>query len=277
MQKPFLKTGIGLRAQHYQQILDERPALPWLEVHSENYFGDGGLPLYYLESIRQHYPISLHGTSLSIGSTDPFNLKHLKKLKDLIDRIEPCMVSEHLCWNSIDGEYFNELLPLPFTEEALAHVVQRIEQVQDYLKRPILIENITHYIEYQHSTIAEWDFIANVAQLSGCNILLDVNNIYVNAKNFNFDPLQYLTAIPVEKVQEIHLAGFTTDHIEGQEVLIDTHDQPIADAVWDLYEVAVKCFPHKFTLIEWDNKVPDLKILLAEAAKADNIRQKQYG
>jgi uncharacterized protein (UPF0276 family) len=264
------RAGIGLRAGHYQEIQDTLPDVGWLEVHSENYFGEGGWPLYHLEKIRSHYPLSLHGVGLSLGSTDPLNIEHLHRLKVLIDRFEPSLVSEHLSWSSVGGQYFNDLLPLPYTEEALAHISRRIAQVQDHLGRSILMENPSSYLEYTISQIPEWEFITEVAQSSGCQILLDVNNIYVSAQNHGFDPHAYMDAIPVGLVKEIHLAGFTKNYFEGGSILIDTHNRQVASEVWNLYQAALKRFGQQPTLIEWDTDLPELSVLLDEAAKAQN-------
>ncbi|MGV6817892.1 MAG: MNIO family bufferin maturase [Thiotrichales bacterium] len=257
-------AGIGLRSQHYRELLQNRPAIAWLEAHSENYFSEGGQPLLVLETLRESYPLSLHGVGLGLGSIDPLNVAHLKKLRALIDRFEPALVSEHLCWNAFQGRYFNDLLPLPYTEEALAHVVDRIHQVQELLGRQILIENLSSYLEFSTSDIPEWEFIASVAQQSGCGILLDLNNIYVNACNHAFDAEDYLAAIPAESVGEFHLAGFEP----RENILIDTHSRPVSEPVWSLFESALKRFGARPTLIEWDNDIPELVVLLGEAAKA---------
>lgn len=264
-------SGIGLRAQHYREVLDTKPEIGWLEVHSENYFGSGGAPLHFLEQIRGDYPISLHGVGLSIGSTDTLNYPHLDKLKVLIKHFEPGLVSEHLSWGSVNGQYFNDLLPIPYTEEALCHVVERILKVQEYLGRQILIENVSSYLEYEKSSIPEWEFIVETAQRTGCGILLDVNNIYVNAVNHGFDPRLYLNAIPSTVVGEIHLAGFTVNRVNDQEILIDTHSRPVAPKVWDLYRLAIQRFGAVPTLIEWDSELPPLGVLLSEASKAQQI------
>jgi len=267
------RAGVGLRAEHYRDVLETRPAVGWFEVHSENYFGEGGRPLAFLEAIRTHYPLSLHGVGLSLGSTDELSQTHLARIKHLIDRFQPDLVSEHLSWSSIGGRYLNDLLPLPYTEEALAHVVARIARVQDYLGRRILVENISRYLEYKHTTIAEWDFLAAVARQSDCGILLDVNNIYVNAVNHGFDALTYLRAIPRDLVQEIHLAGFTVNRFEGGEIIIDSHNRPVADAVWTLYREAIDRFGPRPTLIEWDTELPALTVLISEAYQADAIME----
>ena len=260
-------VGIGLRPIHYQAILETRPAVSFLEVHSENFFGDGGQPLKYLARFREDYPISAHGVGLSLGSSDPLSIDHLKKLKRLVDAIEPVLISEHLCWVGVNGRFLNDLLPLPYTRESLAHVVQRVGEVQDFLKRPILIENVSSYLEFVDSTIPEWEFVREVAAQSGCQILLDVNNIYVNAVNHDFDALGYLDAIAPGSVGEIHLAGFQ----DTGEVLIDTHGALVSDEVWRLYEYAIQRFGLAPTLIEWDTDIPALPVLLGEAEKASRI------
>lgn len=269
-------AGIGLRAEHYDTLLETLPAVGWLEVHSENYFGAGGKPLDYLERIRAHYPLSLHGVGLSIGSTDPLNHWHLTQLKRLIQRFEPALVSEHLSWGSIGGRYLNDLLPLPYTEEALYHLTARVARVQDILGRQILIENISSYLQYTHSTIPEWEFLAELAERAGCGVLLDVNNIYVSARNHGFDPDAYLRAIPHRVVQEIHLAGFTVNRFEGSEILIDTHNQPVYPDVWALYRRAVQRFGPRPTLIEWDTDLPELAVLIGEAQQADAILEERH-
>lgn len=259
------RAGIGLRAPHYREIVATLPDIGWFEVHSENYFGAGGQPLYFLETIRNHYPLSLHGVGLSLGSADPLNRDHLVKLKTLIERFEPALVSEHLCWGSIGGRHVNDLLPLPYTEAALYHVCHRVRRTQDFLRRRILIENVSSYLQFTDSSIPEWEFLAEVATLTGCGILLDVNNIHVNALNHGFDPLRYLRAVPVAAVEEIHLAGFDSNGM----CLIDTHGKPVADPVWDLYRQVLLRFGNQPTLIEWDTDIPPLAVLLGEAAKAN--------
>ena len=263
-------VGIGLRAPHYRELLDTLPPIGWFEVLSENYFGDGGQALYFLERFRSHYPLSLHGVGLSLGSTDPLNLGHLKKLKGLADRFEPGLISDHLCWSSVGGQFLNDLLPLPYTEEALNHVVTRVSEAQDYLRRQILVENVSSYLQYKHSTIAEWEFLAEVARRAGCGILLDVNNIYVSAQNHQFDPNLFIDAIPADSVLEIHLAGFDSNG----DCLIDTHAKPVFDAVWSLYSHTIERLGAKPTLIEWDTDIPVLDVLLGEAWKARTILQK---
>ncbi len=261
------RAGIGLRAPHQHEVLAAPPAVGWLEVHSENYFADGGPALANLECTRARYPISLHGVGLSLGSTDPLDREHLRKLKALAARIEPALVSEHLSWSSVGLRFLNDLLPLPYTEEALEHICTRVAQVQDFLGRRILVENISSYLQFPHSTIPEWEFVAEVSRRAGCGILLDVNNIYVSASNHHFDPLQYLRAIPAQAVGEIHLAG----HESRGDTLIDTHSRPVCDAVWALYREALDRFGAVPALIEWDNDIPKLAVLVGEAHKADAI------
>lgn len=270
------RAGIGLRAAHYRDVTEIRPDVGWLEVHSENYFGDGGAPLYYLERAREHYPISLHGVGLSLGSADPLNREHLHKLKRLIDRIQPGLVSEHLCWSSIDGRYLNDLLPLPYTEEAIAHVVARIREVQDFLGRRILIENLSSYLQYKHSAMPEWEFVATVVERADCDLLLDVNNIYVSARNHDFDPLQYLRAVPAARVKEIHLAGHIVKHHDDGEILIDTHNARVCQDVWALYRNTIAHLGARPTLIEWDSELPALSILIDEARLAQNILEQKH-
>lgn len=276
MSSSLLLTGVGLRAPHCTEFLDKQPEVAWLEVHSENYFGEGGKAHHILEKIRQHYPISLHGVSLSLGSTDELNWQHLKQLRELITRINPCLVSDHLSWSSLNGEYFHDLLPLPYNEEMLTHVVSRIQQIQDYLQRQILIENISSYVCFTSSTLSEWEFLNEVCKQSGCGLLLDVNNIYVSAKNLGFNPSTYIAAISSDYVQEIHLAGFTTSVINGKEVLIDTHNHPVVPAVWDLYKQVIQQLGRKPTMIEWDKDLPSLETLCLEAYHAEQIMREIY-
>jgi len=259
-------AGIGLRAPHVGQVLAEHPPIAWFEVHSENYFADGGSALAALERIRAEYPLSLHGVGLSIGSTDPLDVAHLSKLKRLADRIEPRCLSEHLCWSSVNGRHFNDLLPLPYTNEALDHVCARVAAVQDFLGREILIENVSSYFAFPESTLAEAEFVASVARRTGCKLLVDVNNIFVNAQNHGLDADGYLAAIPPAMVAEIHLAGFEN---RGP-CLVDTHGAPVAPAVWTLYEQALQRFGRVPTLIEWDIDIPEFAVLEREAATAQS-------
>ena len=264
------RAGIGLRPPHYQAMLATAPSVSFLEVHSENFFGDGGQPLKYLRRFREDYPISTHGVGLSLGSTDPLDADHLRKLKRLVDAINPVLVSEHLCWVGVNGRFLNDLLPLPYTQESLEHVVRRVGELQDFLKRPILIENVSSYLEFVDSTIPEWEFVREVASRSGCQILLDVNNIHVNATNHDFDALTYIDAIAPGSVGEIHLAGFQ----DTGEILIDTHGATVSNEVWRLYEHAIARFGAVPTLIEWDTDIPVLDVLLGEAEKANRVLDK---
>ena len=269
-------AGIGLRSLHYREVVDSHPPVGWFEVHSENYFGKGGAPLFYLDKVRTDYPVSLHGVGLSLGSTDPLDAVHLEKLKALAGRIEPGLVSEHLSWGSSGRAYLNDLLPLPYTEESLSHIVNRISLVQDFLGRRILIENPSSYLEYAHSTLPESEFLVETARRSGCGILLDVNNVYVSCRNHGWDAIAYLQGIPVGLVEEIHLAGHTLNQFEGGEILIDTHNRPVCDEVWRLYEYSLQRLGPHPTLIEWDTDIPPLQILLDEARKADQFMEASY-
>jgi uncharacterized protein (UPF0276 family) len=249
-------------------LLQSLPELGWLEVHSENYFGDGGAPLYYLEQARSHYPVSLHGVGLSLGSTDKLNKDHLKHLQQLIDRFDPLFVSDHLSWSSVDGIYMNDLLPLPYTEEALAHFSERVQQVQDYIGHELLVENPSSYLQYRHSTIDEAEFLAEVVRRSGCGLLLDVNNVYVSAMNHGFDAHAYIEAMPVDAVREYHLAGHTVRELPQGTVYIDTHDALVAESVWSLYEYTLQRIGRRPSLVEWDSNLPGLEVLLDEAGRA---------
>jgi uncharacterized protein len=267
------QAGIGLRSQHHREIIERRPAIGWLEAHSENYFAQSGPQRKALERIREHYALSLHGVGLSIGSTDPLDRAHLREVSRLIRDFEPILVSEHLSWSSAGGRFLNDLLPMPYTEEALKHTVERVREVQETLGRRLLIENVSSYLQFSSSTLREWDFIAALTRQSGCGILLDVNNIYVSAMNHGFDPLTYLDAIPRESVQEIHLAGHTVNRVGSREIRIDTHGSQVCQAVWKLYGYALQRFGHVPTLVEWDTDIPALDVLTAEAAKADHIAE----
>ena len=262
-----IHAGIGLRAPHVREVLDTRPLVPWFEIHSENYFADGGPVLAALDRVREHYPLALHGVGLSLGSADPLDLPHLSKLKRLADRIAPAAISEHLCWSGVAGRHFNDLLPLPYTEEALDHVCARVAAVQDFLGRELLVENVSSYFAFPEATIPEHDFVAAVAARTGCRLLLDVNNIYVNARNHGIDALTYLAAISPASVAEIHLAGFDA----SGSIVIDTHGAPVAPEVWSLFEAAVARFGRVPTLIEWDTDIPAFAVLEREAATAQAI------
>jgi len=262
-------AGIGLRAPHIAQVLAERPPVAWFEVHSENYYADGGPALAALDRIRADYPLSLHGVGMSLGSTDPLDATHLSKLERLVARVEPAAVSEHLCWSGIGGRHLNDLLPLPYTEEALDHVCSRVTQVQDALRRELLVENVSSYLAFADATIPEWEFVAAVATRTGCKLLCDVNNIYVNAVNHGFDADAYLAALPGAAIAEVHLAGFDA----SGPCLVDTHGAPVAPDVWALYARAIARFGPRPTLIEWDTDIPAFAVLEREAATAQSIME----
>lgn len=264
---PHLGFGLGLRSEHYLDLIEHEHNVDWLEILSENYMIAGGKPLYYLDKIAERYPLVMHGVSLSIGSVDPLKQDYLQDLKKLAQRVKPKWISDHLCWTGTQGINLHDLMPLPYTEEALAHLVARITQVQDFLGRRILFENVSSYLTYQHSTISEWEFLRAVAQQADCLILLDINNIHVSAHNHGFDPLTYLHAMPANRIQQIHLAG----HLNKGDYSIDTHDHDIIDSVWNLYAESMKHFGHISTMIERDDDIPPLKTLLAELQKARDI------
>ena len=260
-------AGIGLRTPHIAQVRRDRPAIGWLEVHSENYFVDGGPALVALDAIRADYPLSLHGVGMSLGSADALDTGHLRRLKRLAERIEPAAISEHLCWGRVDGRHLNDLLPLPFSDEALTVCCDRIDAVQRALRRPLLVENVSAYLRFDTDSMTEWDFVAAVARRTGCKLLFDVNNVYVNAVNHGFDPLRFLGAIPGDAVAEIHLAGFDA----SGPCLIDTHGARVAPPVWELYRATIERFGPKPTLLEWDTDLPALEVLLDEAKTAQAI------
>src|ERR1700730_8945193 len=262
-----LGFGLGLRVDHYEAILADRPKVDWFEALTENYLVPGGKPLDYLTRIRERYPLVLHGVSLSIGSTQPLDRTYLAQVKALAARIEPAWVSDHLCWTGIAGRNMHDLLPLPYTEEALANVVERVRTVQDILGRGILLENGSSYVSYRDSQVTEWEFLGEIAERADCLILLDVNNIYVSSVNHEFDPVDYLNAIPVERVQQIHLAG----HENHGDYLIDTHDHPVPDPVWELYAAAVRRVGNVSTMIERDANIPPLEELCAELDAARQL------
>lgn len=264
-------AGIGLRAPHISRVLRERPRVPWFEVHSENLFAEGGSLHEAMDIIRADYPISLHGVGLSLGSADALDALHLKRLLALVERYQPALVSEHLCWGAVGGRHSNDLLPLPYTKEAVALLASRISQVQDTLGRELLVENISTYLRFHEGDYTEWDFVAEVVRRSGCGLLCDVNNIYVNSVNHSFDPHIYLRALPRDIVREIHLAGFTRKDEFAVPLLIDTHSRPVDEAVWGLYADALAYFGPVPTLIEWDQDIPELEVLLAEAAHAEEV------
>ena len=262
------KAGIGLRFQHHQAVLDRRPDVAWMEVHTENYMG-GGTPLRYLDAIRRDVPISLHGVGLSLGSAEGLDPAHLERIKQVAERIEPGLMSEHIAWSVVDGNYLADLLPLPMTEEALDVVCQNVGQMQNYLDRRILVENPSTYVTFCHSTIPEWEFMAAVAARTGCGILCDVNNIYLSAQNHGWDASAYIAKLPPAAIGEIHLAGHAVRQLaDGRTLRIDDHGSAVIPQVWALYQEALARFGPVPTLIEWDNNVPLLETLLAEARRA---------
>ncbi|WP_070962668.1 DUF692 domain-containing protein [Vibrio sonorensis] len=265
------QAGIGLRTPHLDYFDQYRPKLGWLEIHSENYFQPYSHARKIVSSLREDYPISCHGIGLSLGSIEPVNQAHIKQLKTLVDDIEPFLISDHLSWSENGGYYFNDLLPLPYTEEALAVFCRNVMQVQDALKRPLLIENPSSYVKFEHSTISEWDFLVEVQKRTQCRLLLDLNNIYVSSFNHGFSCDEYLAAIPADKVDEIHLAGFTVKQLDKGEIWIDTHSRPVSDEVWALYSNWLAQGGPKHTLIEWDLDIPEPNVLLEEAGKAAQL------
>jgi uncharacterized protein (UPF0276 family) len=263
-------AGIGLRFPHHEYVLQERPAVPWFEVHAENYFG-GGSARRTLEAVRSNYPLSLHGVGLSLGSADGLDPLHLARLAELVQLIEPGLVSEHLSWSVSGGRYFADLLPLPLTEEALDVVCRHVQQTQELLRRPILLENPSTYLQFEHSTIPEAQFLAAVAQRTGCGILCDLNNIFVSASNHGWDPLSYLDALPAGAIGEYHLAGHAVCTLaDARVVRIDNHGSRVAAPVWTLYQQALQRFGARPTLIEWDTDIPAFEVLLDEAAQASD-------
>ena len=262
-----LGFGLGLRVEHYESILNSEPAVDWFEIISENYLVPGGKPLHYLDRIRERYPLVMHGVSLSIGSTDPLNRDYLKQLKELAARVQPAWVSDHLCWTGVHGRNLHDLLPLPYTEETIDHVAARIREVQDFLGRRILIENVSSYVNYAQSQLSEWDFLSEICERADCLLLFDVNNIYVSSVNHGFDALDYLNGIPATRVQQLHLAG----HEDHGRYIIDTHDHPVSDPVWDLYAHALRRFGPVSTMIERDDHIPPLTELVGELEHARRI------
>ncbi|HEY6419724.1 MAG TPA: DUF692 domain-containing protein [Candidatus Binataceae bacterium] len=266
---PFLGFGVGLRRPHYAHILEHHPKVDWFEVIAENFMVAGGRPLEVLEAVRERYPIVMHGVSMSIGSTDPLNREYLKRLRVLARRFAPAWMSDHLCWTGVGGHNLHDLLPLPYTEEAVRHVAARIRIVQDTLERPILIENVSSYMAFVSSAMTEWEFIAAVANEADCGILLDINNIFVSAFNHDFDAARYIDSMPAERVIQFHLAG----HSDHGKYLLDTHDHPVCERVWSLYEHAVRKFGAVSALVEWDDNIPEFAVLAATAERARTIHQ----
>ncbi len=265
----FLGFGLGLRTDHFQDVLDTKPKVDWFEVISENFMVDGGKPKYFLHAIREHYPVVMHGVSLSIGSTDPLNMDYLRQLKVLMNEVQPMWISDHLCWTGANQTNSHDLLPLPYNEEAINHLVERIQRVQDFLGRQILMENVSSYLTYHNSDMTEWEFYNEVINRADCLALLDVNNIYVSARNHNFSSQDYLAGMNKSRIRQIHLAG----HTDYGSYVIDTHDHDVPDPVWELYKDALKKFGWVSTMIERDDNIPPLTDLVAELDIARNIAQ----
>lgn len=266
------RAGVGLKPEHYREILESRPDIGWLEVHPENYMGAGGPPHHFLTAVRDHYPLSLHGVGLSIGSARALDMDHISRLKALIERYDPGLFSEHLAWSTHDGAYLNDLLPLPYTHETLATVCEHVDQVQDAVGRQMLIENPSTYLQFRQSDMTEIEFLTAMARTTGCGLLLDINNVHVSATNHAYDATAYVDAFPVALVGEIHLAGHAriTDDA-GAPLLIDAHDRQVTDEVWRLYARAIARAGRRPTLIEWDNDIPEWPVLFAEAGQAERI------
>ena len=264
---PYLGFGLGLRSQHYNEILDGNPPIDWFEVISENYMVPGGKPLAMLDRIRARYPVVMHGVSLSIASTAAPNYEYLSGLRDLAKRVEPKWISDHLCWTGVHGKNLHDLLPIPYTEESLDHVVSRVQLVQDFLGREIVLENVSTYVQFANPDMTEWEFLTELSRRSGCWLLFDVNNVYVSAFNHGYDPRTFLNGIPKDRVVQFHMAGHT--HMDTH--IIDTHDHPVCDDVWDLYADALKRFGPVSTIIERDDNIPPLDELLVEVQKLRDI------
>lgn len=273
---PNLGLGLGLRSDHYAEVLSGKSSVSWFECTTENYMGDGGRPLQILEQVRRDRPIALHGVSMSLAGTDPLNQDYLQRLKLLVDRIQPAIVSDHCCWTGIGGENLHDLMPVPFTEDVVRHVVGRIQKVQDFLGRRILLENVSSYITFKHSEMTEWEFLAQICRRADCGLVLDVNNVFVSATNHGFNPLEFIRGIPVGRVGQLHLAGHSrTETPDGKLLLIDTHDHPVCPEVWDLYRQVLQRFGRVSTMVEWDAEIPDYATLEAELWKARTIEQEE--
>jgi uncharacterized protein (UPF0276 family) len=265
-----LGFGLGLRPPHYAAILAEAPAVDWFEVITENYLVGGGRPLHFLDAIRERYPVVMHGVSLSIGALEPLDADYLARVRALARRCEPAWISDHLCWTGTDGTNLHDLLPLPYTEEALEHLAPRVAQVQDVLGRPLVLENVSSYVSYASSAMAEWEFLAALSRRTGCRLLLDVNNVYVSSRNHGFAARDFLDGVPVEAVQQFHLAG----HLDLGSHVIDTHDAPVREEVWDLYAHALRRFGPVSTLLERDDHIPPLAELVGELDRARSIARR---
>lgn len=265
-----LGFGLGLRPDHYEAVLQDQPRVDWFEVLSENYMVPGGKPLHYLDRIRERYPLVMHGVSMSIGGTDALDFDYLRELRSLAQRVQPAWISDHLCWTGVSGINLHDLMPLPYTQEALQHIAQRVRQVQDFLERRILLENVSSYVSWSSSQMTEWEFLSRLTEAADCDLLLDVNNIYVSSINHGFDASEFLNNVPVHRVRQMHLAG----HQRQGDYIIDTHDAPVADPVWKLYELAVQRFPRVATMIERDGNIPPLRELVDELNHAREIARR---
>ena len=260
--------GLGLRPEHYQDFLAGSQPLDWLEILSDNYLVPGGKPLYFLDAIRQDYPVAMHGLALNIGSSDALDWEYLSAIKALAQRVQPHIISDHLCWTGVNQHRMHDLLPLPYTEDAIRHVAKRIQDVQDFLGRELVVENLSSYLQAQ-APLKEWEFVRAVAQEAQCGLLVDVNNIFVSSRNHGFDAMDYLKALPADRIRQIHLAG----HTYSGEFCVDTHDQPVCTDVWQLYGQAVKLWGHIPTMIERDDNIPPLQELLDELGQARDFLQ----
>lgn len=266
-QRGNLGFGLGLRSTYYQAILEQRPAIDWFEIVSENYLVAGGKALYFLDAIGEHYPLVMHGVSLSIGGPHELDRDYLRQLKHLAERVQPAWVSDHLCWSRGNAHQLHDLLPLPYTEESLQHVAARVRQVQDVIERPLVLENVSSYLRCADDQFSEWQFLAALSDLSGCELLLDVNNVYVSARNHSFDAWEFISSLPKQRVRQLHLAG----HSDYGSYLIDTHDQPVSDPVWQLYQRTLQHLGPVSTLLERDDHFPVLDELLGELDKARRV------
>ncbi len=259
--------GVGLRVPHYQHILEKKPVVDWFEIISENFMVDGGRPLKVLDQILEQYRVVQHGVAIYFGSAEPLNRDHLKKLKRLVKRTNTPWVSDHLCWGSVDGRYTHDLLPMPYTMAVAKHTAEKIRHAQDYLEVPICVENVSSYAEFKQNRMTEWEFLSEVVEHADCGMLLDVNNIYVSSQNHSFDPLDYVRGVPHHRIGQIHIAG----HTRYPTYLLDTHDHPVPDPVWQLYAEAIRLGGHTATLLEWDDRIPSFDEVHAEALKANQF------
>ncbi|MEB0047095.1 MULTISPECIES: DUF692 domain-containing protein [unclassified Pseudomonas] len=264
---PCLGYGLGLRSAYYQQILEQSPSVDWFEIVSENFMVPGGKALHYLDAIAERYPLVMHGVSLSIGGPHALDPNYLNQLKRLADRVKPAWISDHLCWSRGNAHQLHDLLPLPYTEESLYYVAARVRQVQDVLQRPLVLENVSSYVRAAGDDFSEWEFLATLSWLTGCELLLDVNNVYVSSRNHGFDPWQFIQGLPASKVRQLHLAG----HSDYGDYVIDTHDHPVSDPVWALYQQTLEHLGPVATLLERDDHFPPLEALLTELQKAREL------